>query len=175
MLGLLHLMNKETLVLLVMPPILIAVPVTVHVVLVPISLTGIWVFVALAFVASLGCLVRAVTLLKAGRPHGYVCGAAAILYIVLLVILCTPAKTKQAANQTAQPTGASRLAQRQIERQRRLAPVADLCVSRTLTSSHLCSSPLHSQSRDTTSLTTKVWFVASLFVPQPSPKALSAD
>jgi len=121
-------MNKETLVLLVMPPILIAVPVTVHVVLVPISLTGIWVFVALAFVASLGCLVRAVTLLKAGRPHGYVCGAAAILYIVLLVILCTPAKTKQAANQTAQPTGASRLAQIQIERQRRLAPVADLHV-----------------------------------------------
>src|SRR6266542_2770958 len=32
------------------------------------------------------------------------------------------------ANQTVQRTGASRFAQRQIERHRRLAPVADLCV-----------------------------------------------
>src|SRR5438874_12514588 len=34
-----------------------------------------------------------------------------------------------APNQTVQRTGASRFAQRQIERHRRLAPVADLCVS----------------------------------------------
>ena len=34
------------------------------------------------------------------------------------------------ANQTLQRTGASRFAQRQIERQGRLAPVADLCVRR---------------------------------------------
>jgi hypothetical protein len=33
------------------------------------------------------------------------------------------------ANQTVQRTGASRFAQRQIEHHRRLAPVADLCVS----------------------------------------------
>ncbi len=33
-------------------------------------------------------------------------------------------------NQTVQRTGASRFAQRQIERHRRLAPVADLCVKR---------------------------------------------
>src|SRR5262245_32663983 len=32
------------------------------------------------------------------------------------------------SNQAVQPTGASRLARRQIERQRRLAPVADLFV-----------------------------------------------
>jgi hypothetical protein len=32
------------------------------------------------------------------------------------------------AHQTVQPTGASRSAQKQIERQRRLAPVADLYV-----------------------------------------------
>jgi len=35
---------------------------------------------------------------------------------------------KSAANETVQRTGASRFAQRQIEPQRRLAPVADLCV-----------------------------------------------
>src|SRR5580765_1869361 len=34
------------------------------------------------------------------------------------------------ANQTVQRTGASRSTQRQIERHRRLAPVADLCVRR---------------------------------------------
>jgi hypothetical protein len=34
------------------------------------------------------------------------------------------------ANQTVQRTGASRFAQRQIQRHRRLAPVADLCVRR---------------------------------------------
>src|SRR5438128_6532167 len=33
-------------------------------------------------------------------------------------------------NETVQRTGASRFAQRQIERHRRLAPVADLCVRR---------------------------------------------
>src|SRR5439155_20017213 len=36
--------------------------------------------------------------------------------------------SRGAANQTVQPTGASRLAKREIERHRRLAPVADLCV-----------------------------------------------
>jgi hypothetical protein len=40
-----------------------------------------------------------------------------------------PRRGQEAANQTVQPTGASRVAQRQIERQRRLAPVADLHVS----------------------------------------------
>ena len=36
--------------------------------------------------------------------------------------------TNGTPNQTVQRTGASRFAQRQIERHRRLAPVADLCV-----------------------------------------------
>src|ERR1039457_4257843 len=42
----------------------------------------------------------------------------------------TPSFRRVAAsfNQTVQRTGASRFAQRQIERHRRLAPVADLCV-----------------------------------------------
>ena len=37
---------------------------------------------------------------------------------------------EKATNQAVQPTGASRLAQRAVERHRRLAPVADLHVSR---------------------------------------------
>src|ERR1039458_7407856 len=39
-----------------------------------------------------------------------------------------PADRDTPANQTVRRTGASRFAQRQIEHQRRLAPVADLCV-----------------------------------------------
>jgi hypothetical protein len=92
-------MNKETLALLVMPPMFMALAVAVKVVLDPISPAGVWVLVVLAFIASLGCLARAVTLLKARRPLGYLCGAAAVLYIALLVIMCTPAKTRM----TAQP------------------------------------------------------------------------
>src|SRR6266540_653934 len=40
-------------------------------------------------------------------------------------------------NQTVQRTGASGFAQRQIERQGRLAPVADLCVRHTMTDSDI--------------------------------------
>jgi len=39
-----------------------------------------------------------------------------------------PLRSQRTHNQTVQRTGASRFAQRQIERHRRLAPVADLCV-----------------------------------------------
>jgi hypothetical protein len=90
-------MNKETVALLVLPPIFMALAVAVHVALDPVSLTAIWVLVVLGFTTSLACLVRAISLLRGGRPQGYIFGAAAILYIVLLVIMCTPAKTKVAA------------------------------------------------------------------------------
>lgn len=80
-----------------MPPVFMAMAAGVHVALDPVPPIGIWVLAALAFVASLGCLARAVTLLRAGRALGYVCGAAGILYIALLVIMCTPAKTRTAA------------------------------------------------------------------------------
>lgn len=103
-------MKKATIALLAMPPAFMAAAVAVHVALDPISHTGIWVLVALASISSLGCLARAVTLLKAGRPLGYICGAAAVLYIVLLVIMCTPAKTKTAAPRAASGDPGLRLA-----------------------------------------------------------------
>ena len=46
----------------------------------------------------------------------------------------------EAANKTVQRTGASLFAQRQIERHRRLAPVADLCVRLHETQSHCVAS-----------------------------------
>ena len=45
-----------------------------------------------------------------------------------LNLLNFPRRAAASFNQTVQRTGASRFAQRQIERHRRLAPVADLCV-----------------------------------------------
>lgn len=51
------------------------------------------------------------------------------------------------AEQTVQGTGASRFAQRQIERHRRLAPVADLCVLRRLLYDRLGNDDLVNQIR----------------------------
>ena len=49
---------------------------------------------------------------------------------------------REVPNQTVQPTGASRLARRQIERRWRLAPVADFCVGlKTVDHETGCDSP----------------------------------
>jgi len=61
----------------------------------------------------------------------------------VVIVACDSSSTgggrlyKTSPNQTVQRTGASRFAQRQIERHRRLAPVADLCVRRRATPSGL--------------------------------------
>jgi len=105
MVGPLNAMNKETIALLVLPPIFMALGVAVHViwdvVLDPLSLNVLWVLVAFAITATLICLVRGITLLRRHRLLGYICCAAAILYIVLLVIMCTSGKTRLAAQQSA--------------------------------------------------------------------------
>jgi hypothetical protein len=108
----LNAMNKETTALLVLPPVFMALGMAVHViwdvVLDPLSLNVLWVLVALAITATLICVVRATTLLRQHRPLGYICCAAAILYIVLLVIMCTPGKTRMAAQQTGCRQGRDR-------------------------------------------------------------------
>src|SRR5437763_1639449 len=48
--------------------------------------------------------------------------------ITIVCVRCGNCLMKRLANQTVQRTGASRVAQRQIQRHRRLAPVADLFV-----------------------------------------------
>ena len=88
-------MNKETLVLMVLPPVFMALGMAVHVG--GGSLRIIWVLISLSVVASVACLVRGINLLRNERPVGYLCAAAAVVYVVLLVIMLTPAKTKAAA------------------------------------------------------------------------------
>jgi hypothetical protein len=78
-------MNRVTIVLLTLPPLSMALTVALQIVSGRVSLSALWILFILSLVTSLACGFRAVVLLKSERPGGYVCGVAAMLYLVLLL------------------------------------------------------------------------------------------
>jgi hypothetical protein len=93
-------MKKETVNVLVLPPMIMAMAV-VLVVLDPESLAASFICATLAFAASLACLVHGIRLLRADRSAVLICLFAALLYMGLLVTMCIPATAKRAAQHAA--------------------------------------------------------------------------
>jgi hypothetical protein len=78
-------MNRATILLLTLPPLSMALTVALQVVSGRVPVAMLWALFSLALVGSLACGFRAVVLLRSERPGGYVCGVAAMLYLVLLL------------------------------------------------------------------------------------------